>query len=87
MVEGLRDFQLSRLDLVSKGGPLRLRMDGVAGAVRSGPPGRARDHRLTLYQKWVSGHLASSLAAWITGWIALTVGLEDLWRRVRGKHD
>lgn len=85
VVDDLRDFRLRRLDLASQGGPLKLSLDGVVGAIRSGPRGLARDHRLTLYQKWGRGTAVSSLVAWITGWIALALGLEELWRRVAGK--
>ncbi len=84
-VEGLRDFQLRSLDLVRQGGPLRLSLDGVARKIRSGPRRLARDRRLSLYEKWVRGRFVQSFVAWITGWIALALGLEELRRRVVGR--
>jgi hypothetical protein len=84
-VDGLRDFRLTRLDLVRKGGPLRLTLDGYAQKVRSGPQGLARDLRLSLYEQWVRGRVVQSLVAWVSGWIALALGVEELWRRVMGK--
>jgi len=85
-VEGLRDFRLARLDLVRQDGPLRLTLDGFAQKVRSGPRGLARDHRLSLYEQWVHGRLVQTLIAWITGWLALALGLEELWRRVAKRN-
>ena len=86
VVEGLREFRLSRLDLIPQGGgPLRLTLDGIARKVRSGPQGLDRDHRLSLYERWVRGRLVQSLVAWITGSIALALGLEELCRRLLGR--
>lgn len=84
-VEGLRDFQLSRVDLDPQGGPLHISLEGTAQQIRSGPKGQARDHRLSLYDRWVRGHLVQSLAAWMTGWIALALTLFELWQHLAKK--
>jgi hypothetical protein len=86
VVEGLRDLWLRRIDLNPESGSLRISLDGIAQEIRSGPKDQGRDHRLSLYDTWIHGPLVQSLAAWITGWIALALTLAEI-RQHLAKRD
>jgi hypothetical protein len=62
-IQNLRNFRLSELDF-TKGDPgLRLRMEGVAGGIWSGSPGKPADRRLDRFDLlWRNQKLAALVA-------------------------
>ncbi len=80
VLEVLDAFRLRKIAIDPESAGLRLLADGIAGGVRAGPRGLARDYRLSLFRI-----LQGPWWAWVVGWLAAGVtlagGLEKVWKR------